>query len=221
MTNPEKDEALGVFKDRQSAEAAAERARDAGGDDSGIRVGDEADSRASLEAEMREEMEESWLSPQAALVTTKEAAKGMSVVIPIAAAVGVLVALPFAFLITFGGASRVLRLVIAVVTGGLGGASVGFIVGGGMAIKGPDEPLAAERGVTVRAPAARKEVVEALAEEEPVRLDTVAPSGRKTSTVRTEEEQEPDGVTEDLAQNARQPEGDWSRSRSGERDSKQ
>ncbi len=219
MTNPEKDEALGVFKDRQSAEAAAQRARDAGGDDAaGIRVGDQADSRASLEAEMREEMEESWLSPQAALVATKESAKGMSLVIPIGAVVGVLAALPFAFLITFGGASLVLRLVIAVATGGLGGAAVGFIVGGGMAIKGPDEPLAAERGVTVRVPNARKEVVDALSEEDPVRLDTVAPSGRKTSTVETEEEREPDGVPEDLAQSARQPEGDWSRSRSGERD---
>lgn len=213
MTNAEKDETLGVFKDRESAAAAAERAKSAGADDSGIRVGNGADSRASLEAEMREEMEESWLSPQAALAATKESAKGMSVAIPIAAALGVLVTLPFAFIVTFGDASLWLRIAIAASIGAMGGATVGFIIGGGMAMKGPDESLAAERGVTVRVADARGDVVEALGEEEPIRLDTVAPSGRKTSTVSTEEERTADGVVENLAQNARQPEGDWSRAR--------
>lgn len=221
MTNPDEDEALGVFQDRQRAEAAAERLREAGVDESHIRVGHDADSRASLEAEMREEMEESWLSPQGAFLAPKEAAKGLSLVIPIGVAVGVLVALPFAFFSTFGGASIWLRLVIAVATGAIAGGTIGFIVGGGMAVKGPDEPLAAERGVPVRVADAGDEVVDALADEDPVRLDTVAPSGRKTSTVETEEERSPDGVVEDLAESARQPEGDWSRTRRKDQRSKE
>ena len=217
MTNAGRDETLGVFKDRESAETAAERAQSAGADRSGMRVGDDADTRASLEAEMREEMEESWLSPQAAVVATKEAAKGMSLAIPLAAAAGAVVTLPLAFLVTFGDTSLWVRIVIALSVGAVGGGTVGFIVGGGMAIKGPDEPLAAERGVTVRVADARGDVVEALADEEPIRLDTVAPSGRKTSTVTTEEERSADGVVENLAQNARQPEGDWSRTRDDDR----
>lgn len=62
--------------------------------------------------------------------------------------------------------------------------------------------------MTVRVADARDDVVKALADEEPIRLDTVTPSGRKTSTVTTEEERSADGVVENLAQNARQPEGD-------------
>lgn len=88
-----------------------------------------------------------------------------------------------------------------------------------MAMKGPDEPLAAERGVTVRVGASQDEVVAALEEEEPIRLDTVAPSGRKTSTVETEDERTSDGVVQDLKENVRQPEGDWSRTRSDDRGS--
>ena len=213
MTNRRDDETLGVFGDRERAEAAAARAEDAGADADRIRIDDDADERASLEAEMREEMEESWMSPQAALIATKEAAKGLSLVIPIAAVIGVAITLPFAFIFDFGGIPLWLRVVSAVATGALGGGSVGFVVGGGMAVKGPDEPLAAERGVTVRVPGADGETVGALAEEDPIRVDTVAPSGRKTSTVTTEEESTPDGVVENLSQKSDQPEGDWSRTR--------
>ncbi|HSH58695.1 MAG TPA: hypothetical protein VK988_03440 [Acidimicrobiales bacterium] len=218
MTNSERDEALGVYKDQEEAEAAAEQVRRAGVDGSQIRIGDEADSKASLQAEMREEMEEAWLSPQAAFVATKEAAKGLSLVTPVAAVLGVLVTLPLALIFDLGGAPLWVRLLIAVATGVIGGGTVGFVVGGGMAMKGPDEPLAAERGVTVRVPAASGEVVDAMEDEDPIRLDTVAPSGRKTSTVETEDERTPDGVVQNLAQNARQPEGDWSRTRSDDRD---
>ncbi len=219
MTNSEGDETLGVYKDRQEAEAAAEQIQDAGVDASQIRIGDEADSKASVQAEMREEMEEAWLSPQAAFVATKEAAKGLSLVTPVAAVLGILVTLPLGFIVDFGGAPLWVRLLISVAVGALGGGTVGFVIGGGMAMKGPNEPLAAERGVTVRAPAASDEVVAAMEGEDPIRLDTVAPSGRKTSTVETEDERTPDGVVQNLAQNARQPEGDWSRERGDDPDS--
>ncbi len=219
MATSRRDESLGVYKDREDAEAAAERAERAGVDESEIRIGDEADAKASFQAEMREEMEEAWLSPQAAFVATKEAAKGLSLAAPIGAAVGALITVPFAVMMSFGISALWLRLLIAVGIGAMAGGTVGFIVGGGMAIKGPDEPLAAERGVTVRVPAAQEEVVAALEEEELIRLDTVAPSGRKTSTVETEDERTSDGVVEDLKENVRQPEGDWSRTRSDDRGS--
>ncbi len=219
MANSERDESLGVYKDRQDAEAAAERAQRAGVDPSQINIGDEADSKASIKAEMREEMEEAWLSPQAAFVATKEAAKGLSLVTPVAAVLGVVITLPLAFIFTFGGAPLWVRVLIAVATGAIGGGTVGFVVGGGMAMKGPDEPLAAEGGVTVRVGAAHDDVVAALEEEEPIRLDTVAPSGRKTSTVETEDERTSDGVVQDLKENVRQPEGDWSGTRSDDRGS--
>jgi hypothetical protein len=102
-------------------------------------------------------------------------------------AAGALVTLPLAFIGTFGDAMLWIRVAITAAIGALGGGTVGFIVGGGMAAKGPDEPLAAEQGVAVRVADARDEVVEALGDDEPIRLDTVAPSGRKTSTVTTDE----------------------------------
>jgi hypothetical protein len=218
MTNPENDETLGVFGDRDGAEAAAQRAREAGVDDSRIRVGDDADSQASLKAEMREEMEEAWFSPQAAFVATKEAAKGLSLATPIAAAAGAVIALPFAFIFTFGSTELWLRIVVALVIGAMAGGTVGLIISGGMTIKGPDEPLAAERGVTLRVADAGADTVQALEQEEPIRLDTVAPSGRKTSTVETEEERTGSGVVDRLFQKAREPEGDWSRTREREDD---
>lgn len=49
--------------------------------------------------------------------------------------------------------------------------------------------------------------------EDPIRLDRVAPSGRETSTVSTEEDRTPDGVVEGLSRKKDEPEGDWSRVR--------
>jgi hypothetical protein len=87
-----------------------------------VHVGDEADERWSLRAEQTEETDRSLMAPHAGAVLPKEAAKAVSLAIPIGAAIGALVILPFA-LIDIGGLSIWLRLFWAAVVGATLGAT--------------------------------------------------------------------------------------------------
>ena len=209
MPEPEGDEVLGVFPDDAQADAAARRARAAGAEESDIHVGEPRDEKISLQAEMQEEAENSFLSPQAAVMATKEMSKALSLAVPLGAVLGAGLLVPFAFFL-FTEFSLFGRLAVAVVTGGLAGATVGAVVGGGLGAKGPADPLAAERGVTVRVDDGRPEVAAALADEDPVRLDKLSESGVRIDTVTTEDERSDDGVVQDMSRKLQQEEGDWS-----------
>lgn len=199
---------LGVYETRQQAEAAARLAREAGVPENAIRIGDERDEVPALEAEMREEMTQSVVSPQAALVLPKRAAKAMSLVLPVAAVIGGLIGVPFAFM-HFGNLAIGGRLLITVLIGAAAGVTAGYVFAGA-AVRGPAEPLAAERGVTVRIGSVDQAVVDALAASNPIRLDVV--EGDTTvdlRTVTTEEDSDDSGVLDDMKATMRQPEGDW------------
>ncbi len=203
MTEREGDKVLGVFEDDAQAEAAARRARAAGAQESAVHVGEGRDELTSVQAEMQEEMSNSFLSPQAAVLVTKEMTKALTLAVPLGALVGAALLVPFAFFL-FTEFSLFGRLAVAVFTGGLAGATVGAVAGGGLGAKGPADPLAAERGVTVRVDDRRQEVADALAEEDPIRLDKVSGSGVRLDTVTTEEEQTDDGVVEDVSRKLQQ-----------------
>lgn len=209
MNEPEGDEVLGVFQDDAQAEAAARRARAAGVDESAIHVGEGRDETTSVRAEMQEEMENSFLSPQAAVLVTKEMTKALTLAVPLGATIGAALLVPFAFFL-FTEFSLLGRLAVAILTGGLAGATVGAVAGGGLGAKGPANPLAAERGVTVRVDDGRQEVADALAQEDPLRLDRVSDSGVRRDTVTTQEERTDDGVVQDVSRKLQQEEGDWS-----------
>ncbi len=190
MTEREERELIGVFEDEQAAEAAAERVAGRGVDRSQVRVGDHGDEVTSLEGEMREEMDQSFLSPQAGFILTKEMAKGARIALPVAVAAGALLALPFGF-IPFGGLVLWTRLLTLALIGGTAGAVFGFILGGGLAAKGPSEPLATEKGTTVGVSSSDPATAEALADERPIRVDTVG-DGQPVGTVTTEEDRDSD-----------------------------
>ena len=189
MTERDERELIGVFEDEQAAQAAAERVAGRGVDRSQVRVGDHRDEVTSLEGEMREEMDQSFLSPQAGFILTKEMAKGAGIALPVAVAAGALLALPFGF-ISFGGLVLWTRLLTMAAIGGAAGAVFGFILGGGLAAKGPAEPLGTEKGTTVGVNTSDPGVAEALAEEKPIRVDTVG-DGQPVGTVTTEEDRDP------------------------------
>lgn len=206
----DRDILLGVYADEAAARTAAGAARAAGAPAGAVRVAAAGDDAASLDAEMQEEMTNSLASPQAFGVVPKEAVKGAAVTVPVAVAIGVVVALPFAFLPLPGAASMAIwaKLLIAAVVGAAGGATVGFVVGAGFAAMGPGEPMAAERGVTVRVDDGRDVVEAALRSARPIRLDRLHPDGAST-TVMTEADTEPVIDLRPLEDSARHPEGRW------------
>jgi hypothetical protein len=165
-----------------------------------IHVGDEADERWSLRAEQTEETDRSLVAPHAGAILPKEAAKAVSLTIPIGAAIGALVILPFA-LFDIGGLSIWLRLFWAAVVGATLGGTIGYIVGAAMASKDPLEPGAAQRGTVVRVDGATPAIEAALAELAPIRIDRFGPDGVVRGVVTTEEDRQPGGIAEEVAAN--------------------
>lgn len=202
------DALLGVYANEGAAEAAARAAQRSGA--TRVRVAALGDVIASLDTEMQEEMTKSWASPQAFGVIPKEAAKGAAIGVPVAAAIGVLVVLPFAFLPIPGALTMGLwaKLLIAAIVGAVGGATVGFIAGAGFAAPGPAESMAAERGVTVRVDDGRPAVEQALRDAHPIRLDRLHPDGT-TTTVFTEADAEPILDLRHLQDSVEHPGGSW------------
>lgn len=187
------EELVAVFRDDHAAEAAADAVRRMGVDPGRIRVGEEGDEVASLRAEMREEIEHTIAGPGSFGPFTKEMAKGAAAGVVLATVAGAVLALPLG-LIDVGGLSLPARLVIAAVVGAAAGATLGFVLGGGLGAKGPGDKLAVERGVAVGVRLGGREradeVVAALEEQKPIRLDVVSRRGQPIQTVTTEEEQD-------------------------------
>lgn len=178
---------VAVFGDRESAEAAAQAAREAGAGD--VRIGNSSDEVAALRAEMREEGAEAWAGPSFGLYT-REMARSVPLWTVAAAAIGAVVALPLAFL--FDAQALSLRLVIAAAAGAVTGGTIGFIVGGGFF--GPRRkafaPMAAERGVVVGATETTGGVARDLSRHGPVRVDRVSKEGQPERTVATENDRD-------------------------------
>ena len=206
MAGSDRRELVGVFADRAQAESVADRLRAAGVPDEQISIDEGADREASLRGEMREELERSLVSPQAGVVLTKRAVKGILATSPVTIVVGVLIALPFAFM-SWGSLPLVGRIVAAVLVGAAAGATVGFVVGGGEAEKGAPSAMAAEQGVTLRVADARPEVKRALTEADPIRVDVVDPDGAPLGPL-TSKQDDDENVVEDLERAWREPERD-------------
>lgn len=208
MEEPARRDVIGVFEDDATARRAVDAAVRIVGEER-VRVGARRDERAALRSEMQEEIEHTIAGPGNIGPFTKEMTKGLLLGIVVATAVGIALALPFAF-IDFG-PPLWQRFVIAALVGGAAGATLGFTVGGGWGAKAPGEPLGAERGVVVAVEVTAGEeadrVASALAAEEPIRLDVLDEAGRRVETVTTEEHRL-DGVVQQVGDALRQEE-DW------------
>jgi hypothetical protein len=181
---PEDERVVGVFRDEQAAEGAAEAARSSGAEE--VRVGASGDEVAALRAEMREEAAE--VRPG---FSTPEMVWSVPLTTAVAALVGVVVALPLGF-IDPGDVPLATRLLVVGFAGAITGVTIGFIFGvivsGGFfgRRRRPKSELAAERGVVVGATESTGQVAPTLSAQDPIRVDKVAPSGQPKETVTTE-----------------------------------
>lgn len=170
LTSTPEERVVAVFPDEATAEKAAERARRSGGRN--VTVNDPEDDVRALVGEMREETAESWAGPSVALYTPEMARH-----IPGPAAAfalgGALLALPMALLVG-DGVSLVARLILAAVSGAVGGGTIGFLLGGFLGARRRARlDLADERGVVVGVQGGNPAAVRALASAGAMRVDRV------------------------------------------------
>ncbi|MDP8955826.1 MAG: hypothetical protein M3N24_02560 [Actinomycetota bacterium] len=190
---------VGVFRDRAAAERAAEAAR-TGGEvrTDQVQIDAEADERFALRGEMREEVDHTVAGPGPVGPYTKEMTKGLVRSHLLWVPVGVVIALPLAF-IPIGDTSLGFRLVLWGIVGAIGGAVVSLSIGGGLSAKGPRDSMAVERGVTVgitaSSPEEARRVADVFAKHDPIRVDAGV-EGRPTGMVSREPEDEKAGKGE-------------------------
>lgn len=193
---------IGVYRSEGEASAVAEQAVALGASAGDVHVGDGADEQVSLVAEMQEETKGTWGVPPVNVSYPKEATKATALATVLLVGAFVLVSLPFAF-IPFGGLEWWGRLIVVVIAGALLGGTIAFIAGPAMGLKRPDEPLAADRGVTVRVSPASDEVAEMMASHHPIRLDRY--SGDDIETVATEDLSKGKGIVDEVKRSAENP----------------
>ena len=184
---------VGVFRDRGAAERAAREAQRAAGiSQEQVAIDAEADERFALRAEMREEVDHTVAGPGPVGPYTKEMTKGLVRSHVLWVPIGIVVGLLLAF-IPIGGTSLGFRLLLWGIVGGIAAAVVALAIGGGLSAKGPSEPMAAERGVTVgimvNSGEEARRAAEVLSQHDPIRLDTGV-AGRPTGMVSREPEDE-------------------------------
>ena len=177
---------VAAFESDSAARRAAEAVERAGVDASRIRVGSDADERAELQAEMKEEMELSMMGPGNFGPFTKEMQKGLGAGMAIAIPVGVILGVVVAALPIWGTAPSVdlwMRVLIGAAVGAAGGATLGFVLGGGWkpAFTDEGEPVA-DRGLTVAVstadPAEAERAATTLRQHGAARVDRVSADGQ-------------------------------------------
>ncbi|HEX8098853.1 MAG TPA: hypothetical protein VF660_01475 [Actinomycetota bacterium] len=186
---------VGVFRDRRTADAAAKAAAEAGVARDRIQIDAPQDERFALRGEMREEVDHTVAGPGPIGPYTKEMTKGLVRANLLWVPIGVVVGLAVGF-IPIGSTSLTFRLILWAVVGGVAAAVAALSIGGGLSAKGPQEPLAAERGVTVGvvgdSPEQARRISEAFSRLDPIRLDAGV-AGRPTGVVAREPEDEKAG----------------------------
>ncbi len=189
MADRSEKRVVGAYPDEASAQEAAEAARQSGG--THVQVGAAEDEVASLMGEMREETEHAWAGPSVG-VYTKEMARSVPRWTLGGALLGAAVALAVNFL-GGGGLGLEGRLIMAAIIGMAAGGTIGFLVGGGFfdPRRKAASNMAAEEGVVVGAdePGDVDATDRAMAEHDPIRVDTVDAEG-PLGTVTTEERQQ-------------------------------
>jgi hypothetical protein len=188
---------VAVYRDRETAEAVARELSnvpDVSGE--AVRVSDAADRLLSVRAEMDAEVAESWGSPGIGALVTAEMMRGAVLLAFLIGALGALVGLPIGYFLFVGDASVWAKLGLGALVGGLFGATVGGLLGGGFAMQSPEEKLAAERGVPVALDGASPAAEHVMARHAPIRLDKFE-DGNRVGTLVTEG---PGGVAETVTE---------------------
>jgi hypothetical protein len=163
---------LVVLPTREEAEEAARRLHEAGIPEDEILLARDEDRVTSLRAEMHEELTESYAVPNAGVVYTKEASRGLAFAEVVGVAIGLLAAAPLA-LMPIGDTTYLARLAIFAIVGGAFGLTIGLVAGPGLSSIRPDLPPAVERGTLLRVRHDTEDVRRLLAGMHPIRIDEV------------------------------------------------
>lgn len=141
--------------------------------------GNAVDLELSLRAEMDQETSDVIGSPGLGAVMTKEMFRGATLFglglggigVVVGAALGLV--LPGASGWSTGG-----KVLLGIVIGALFFGTVGTLLGGGLAMKSPEDRLAAERGVPVRVDSVSVDAEQVLVAHHPIRLDVLSGTRR-------------------------------------------
>jgi hypothetical protein len=191
--------ALGVYRNEETARAVARAVRDSEAVHNAPVVGDESDALVSLGAEMQAEVAESWGSPGVGVAATSEMMRGALTFMVVGAVIGIALGVPIGLALFSESSSLWVRAGVGALIGVVFGGPVGALLGGGLSMKSPEEPEAAQVGVTVRVDNASEAVEQLMAGFDPIRLDRLQ-GDDLVVTLRTDG---PDGVKESIRQMGR------------------
>ncbi|HRW37894.1 MAG: hypothetical protein KDB04_08390 [Acidimicrobiales bacterium] len=163
---------IGVYEDQAAADAAVAALRARTGHDDDVVVGPEAHPIDSLLAEMQQESNDAVVAPHVGIIYPKESLRSSALLGPPLIAIFTILFLPLGF-IPMGDVDLWIRLLGAAVVGAACGGAILLIVGPAMGVKRTSEPLAAERGITIRLDRWSPEAEEALIVDGLLRLDVV------------------------------------------------
>jgi hypothetical protein len=161
-----------------AADRAANAAVDAGGQRDSLAFDDPADEQRARRVEMEEEMDGSGVGPLTGAIPGP-ARKALLVAVPVATALGAVLGLGIA-MIAVGSWGLFSRLVVYGLVGAACGSTVGFLVGGSLAVRGPEDPMAVDRGMIVGVSVASRKadvVASAMADHGPIALDILTSNG--------------------------------------------
>jgi len=207
MANDARDTSLvGVYSAEQ-VPAVVEALHREGLDPDAVAVGDRDDAVGALRAEMQQETNDAWISPQAGLAYSKESARGGAGLTVLLAAIGGVLFAPFG-LIPMGDLPLWSRILLMAAIGVFAFGAIGAVAGPALSVRRPNDPMAAERGVTVRVASDAPNVTRAMVAAHPIRLDRVDATGATLSTVSTEDDGGPGGVARSMAEHLRDPRSD-------------
>jgi hypothetical protein len=193
---------IAIYPDRGTAEAVAVALRERlHVPDAVVHVDEPADRRRTLEAAMEEETAQGWASGIHGFATGSMI-RGAVVFGVLFGVVGLILGLPLGYFL-FDQADAVLtRLGVGALIGMLFGTVVGALVGGGMAVESPSEPVAGEHGVPLRIDEASDELETVLEEYQPLRIDRFD-DGQRVATPVTDRPSGLKGTIEEFEANTR------------------
>jgi hypothetical protein len=122
----------------------------------------------------------------------------------VGAFVGALLGLPLGFFLYDGDAAVVTRFGVGALVGGLFGGTVGAMLGGGMAVKSPEDPLAVECGVPLLVGDAPDGVESVMSAYHPIRIDRFE-DGHRVATLAIEPNHRVATTLHDFVANTRDP----------------
>jgi hypothetical protein len=188
---------VAVYRDRETAEAVArELTEEHVVPDGAVRIAELSDFDASIGAEMDTEVTQSWGSPGMGVFLTGEMMRGAVLFTLMLGALGLIVGLALGYFLYDESTSLGVRLGVGGLIGLLFGAVVGALLGGGLAMKSPEERLAAERGIPVAVEDAPADAEDVMVRHHPLRLDRFD-EGEHVATIVTEG---PHGLSETIAE---------------------